>query len=158
MPRKTKKVYKLPWESRLPRLRAASIKHPTSLSEFKSWPQLNDVAQGHLAYLKLCDEQLKNKWLSSWREVFAVGPFLNCKKEHDSIPFVIVVDYRHPYRHILKLSEILADAYLELGILPDIRLLSTKTVQILDQTKNIQWIKTGKISIPLGKKSVDATP
>jgi hypothetical protein len=146
-----KEPYRLPWESRLPRLKAASIKHPTSLSEFKKWPKLNDVARRHLMYLELCEEQLKSKWLGSWREVFATGPFLNREKGYASIPFIIVANYRRPFRHILKLSQILADAYLEFGILPDVHLLSTKTVQILNQTGNLQWIKTRKVSISLEK-------
>ena len=135
----------LPWRSRLPR--GKFIEHPTTIDDFRQWPQLDESSYTYLSYLSMCDKQLKGTWIDAWESVFAVGPFLGRRRVYSSIPFVIVANYRRPYRHLLRLSEILADVYLEFGILPDLHILPIKVVTQLDEFQNIQWTKTKMVSI-----------
>ncbi len=143
-------VAPLPWQSRLPRERF--VEHPKSVDDFKDWPQLDRVAQDHLRYLEWCGKQLRQNWLEPWMDIFAVGPFLKRSRLYRTIPFVAVVNYRRPYRHILALSQALAEPYLEFGILPDIHLLSIQAQAMLDETENIHWEKTKMVSVHWSKR------
>jgi len=141
-----------PWRSRLPRERF--VEHPTSINAFRDWPQLDKdkVASMYLHYLEWCGKQIINHWLDPWRDVYAVGPFLGRRRRQNIVPFVAVVNYRRPYRHLLTLSRALAEPFLEFGILPDIHLLSVQARRVLDETDNIDWEKTKMISIHWSRK------
>jgi hypothetical protein len=141
---------RFPWGRRLPHGRVAE--HPTSLGEFRQWSQLDELSHTYLAYLSMCDDRLTNGWLKSWVNVFAVGPFVGRKRRHKTIPLIVVANYRRPYRHLLKLSELLADVYLEFLIFPDLYLLPAKFVEELEQIQNAQWIRTKMVSIRLAIK------
>ena len=145
-----RKVVPFPWRSRLPRERF--VEHPTSIEAFKDWPQLDKTAWIHLHYLEWCEKQIIDNWLDPWQDVYAVGPFLERRRRHTTIPFVAVVNYRRPYRHLLALSRALAEPFLEFGILPDIHLLSMRARRILDEIENTDWEKTKMISIHWSRK------
>lgn len=136
---------KFSWQSRLPRRRF--VEHPTTIAEFKEWPELNKPAFNHLTFLSMCDDYLRQKWNDPWQSIFAVGPFLKRKRTHSFIPFVLVANVRKPYRHLLTLSEILTNAYLEFQIFPDLYILPKNMVVMLDEFQNINWLKTKMISI-----------
>jgi len=133
-----------PWRFRLRRL---PDEHPVSIPQFEKWQELDESAYVHREYLKLCDGNLVQGWIESWASVYAVGPFIGRRRPYNSIPFILVVNYRQPYRHIVRLSEMLADAYLEFSILPDIYVLAPRVVQGLDQVQNQQWFRTKQYSL-----------
>jgi hypothetical protein len=150
VPRQAHADYQMPWYSRVQGQR--DFPHPTSIAEFREWPELTPAAQFHLVYLEVCDRCLRSHWLDQWQEVLAVGPFVHRRQRHESVPFVIVASYRRPYRHLLAASEALADAYREFGILPDLHLLHESAAQLFYETKDGQWMKTVRYSIRLGER------
>lgn len=141
------KYFELPWKERLPKRN--NIEHPQSVNSFENWPisKNDDNAHKYLDYLKLCDEQVKRKWDDAWTNVLAVGPFLNRKNFYPVVPFVLVANYRRPYKHLLRLSEVLAYAYIEFGIFPDVHLVLSKLADGLDEIEHQDWYKTKLISI-----------
>ena len=80
-------------------------------------------------------------------DVLAVGPFLSRRRIYPTVPFIIVADYRQPYRHLLKMSEILADVYQEFLILPDLHMISSKVAEELNEHQNIYWNRTKMVSV-----------
>jgi hypothetical protein len=133
----------------LARIHVDTIEHPTTLEQFKNWGQLTQAEHHHLAFLEYSNQRLEGKWLDPWKEVLAVGPFINRKKQYASVPFIIVANYRWPYRHFLRMSQLLVDTYIEFEILPDVHLLSVKGWEMLIESQNLQWLRTEKVSISL---------
>jgi hypothetical protein len=137
----------LPWRSRLPR-RIGS--QSTSIAEFQTWP-LQKGDEVHLGYVEMCSRILQRSWQSPWQQIYAVGPFTGRKIKHRAVPFVVFARYRNFYRQILTLSQVLSDAYVEFGILPDIHLFPARAERSLEATRNRDWIVTRSISIRVGR-------
>jgi hypothetical protein len=146
-----KVVSAFPWQNRLPR--EIHIEHPTSLDAFGDWPQLDKTARIHLNYLEHCGDQLVQNWMDPWRDIYAVGPFLDRRRRYSAIPFVAIINCRRPYRHLLTLSHALSAPYLEFGILPDIFLLPMRAGKMLDEAQDVGWEKTRKVSVHWSKES-----
>lgn len=151
MPESFEESYIFPWYSRIRRIKG--IYHPDSIEKFRTWPDLNKTAQIHLSYLEFCDKLLKQGWSSEWKQILAVGPFVKRSRMYGSIPFVIIADYDYPYKHLLNISEVLADAFLEFAILPDFHIFTDDFVKYLEETDNREWKNTQRISILLGRTS-----
>ena len=145
----------LSWSRRFPR---KSVEHPRFMYQFNDWQggDLDQVASYHNGYLRMCDKSIKERWLKEWFDVFAVGPFVERKRHHKIIPFVLVANFRQPYRHLIKLSEILAEAYQEFLILPDIHIILEDFVLELEETENSDWLKTKQYSINWTRKNINA--
>lgn len=142
--------FQLPWYPRLSRYH--EIGHPSSIAEFGDWPDLDDLARFHLRFLEMCEVSLRSKWLDPWKEILAIGPFLYRQKKYNKVSFVVVANYRRPYRHLLRSSQALADPYLEFGVLPDIHLLPARTARDCYEFENRQWMKTTRLSVYLGER------
>jgi hypothetical protein len=142
------------WQRRFP---SQPIEHPVTWSQFANLQNIDRVAQVHREYLRMCDRHIRLDWIESWNELLAVGPFLGRKSPYHSIPFVLVTRYRLPYRHIIKLSELLAEAYLEFAILPDIHIIQPKLVTDLVNADNNQWNRTRHYSITWKGIDIHAT-
>ena len=140
--------YIAPWRWRLP-TRQRDIEHPHTLEEYAAWPDLDRIDYEHLSYLRAVDEALRGKWLNTWQHILAVGPFLGLKRRYKSVPIVVIAEYEDPEADIEHLSNKLADAYMEYGILPDIHMLPEFVVQRLEQSQNSQWQRTKRVSISL---------
>lgn len=138
-----------PWYSRMRRIKG--IDHPDSIESLRNWPHLSRTDQVHGAYLEFCDKSLQGGWSSEWKQILAVGPFVKRKRMYGSIPFVIIADYDYPYKHLLNISEVLADAFLEFAILPDLHIFTDDFAEYMEKTDNREWKNTQRISIPLGR-------
>lgn len=143
------------WSRRLPR---QSREHPRSLHQFDDWNQgnLDQAAFQHNGYLHMFGDRLQKGWLEGWRVVFAVGPFTERKRPHKTIPFVLIAEYRRPYRHLIRMSELLAQAYQEYLILPDIYIMTQDIVTELESADNREWIKTKQYSIQWTRDNTNA--
>jgi hypothetical protein len=147
-----KDTYRVPWASRLPRTKVQDIRHPFSIDEFKNWPDLSPIDACHLSYLESCDKQLKAHWLPQWKEIVAIGLFVNRQRHYESVPFLLITEHENPYNDLIAFSESVADVYLEFGILPDVHVLNPQVVKELDKSNDVQWAKTRRVSISLGRK------
>lgn len=145
----------LSWSRRFPR---KSMEHPVRMYQFNDWRggDLNQAASYHNEYLRMCERNLKKSWLKEWFDVFAVGPFIERKRPHKIIPFVLVANFRQPYRHLIKLSEVLAEAYQEFLILPDIHIVLQDIVLELEESDNLDWLKTKQYSIHWTRENINA--
>src|SRR5690349_12923583 len=114
--------YIAPWQWRLP-AHQGDLGHPHTLEEFAAMHHLDPIAQEHFAYLQAIDGALRGKWLNTWRQILAVGPFLGLKRRYKSVPLVVVAEYEDPEADIEYLSNELADVYIQFGILPNIHML-----------------------------------
>lgn len=135
----------LPWSAQLPL--HLSVDQPHTIQEFEAWPDLDQAADTHLTYLRTVDRQISTRWEASWEDVYAVGPFIGRRRRLPKIPFVLVAEYRRPYRHLLKLSKLLARPYQEFAILPDIHLMTARTKRELEDIHNWTWTQTKLASI-----------
>jgi hypothetical protein len=143
--------YIAPWQWRLP-TRQRDIEHPHTLDEYAAWPDLDRIGYEHLSYLQALAEALRGKWLNTWQQILVVGPFLGLKRRYKSVPIVVVAAYEDPEVDIERLSNKLADAYIEYGILPDIHMLPEFAVQRLEQAQNLQWERTKQVSVSLPRQ------
>lgn len=120
---------------------------PRNLSELELRAAHDRVAEQHYYYLRKVDDELIGRWGSEWDQLLAVGPFTDLPHRRRTVPFVLVADYRRPYRHLLKLARTLGNAYLEFGILPDVHLISTRLATELEYADNRLWEATKELSI-----------
>jgi hypothetical protein len=132
-----------PWIGRLARATTYRYRHRPVIEELSASP--------YQTFLQYSADGLRSHWRMNWREVLAVGPF--AKQTHRpvvSIPFILYGDIRSIVPSLDAMSEALAPAYAEFGILPDIFVFREQFVRELEQGKNLNWALTRRFSVSIG--------
>ena len=135
----------VPWLPRVPR--GTRVAQPHSLQELSEVAATDMVARQYHAFLSSIDTEVRYQWANEWERLYAVGPFTRRRRRRRRVPFVLVANYRRPYRHLVELSRLLVEPYLEFNILPDIHLIPIKLERQLEQAANPWWRATEDLSI-----------
>jgi|SRR5690606_7991568 len=135
----------VPWLPRVPR--EARRAQPHSLRELGEAAERDKVARQYHSFLSTVDEQVRDQWADEWDRLYAVGPFVRRTRRRRRVPFVLVANYRKPYRHLVQLSRLLVEPYLEFNVLPDIHMIPTNLERRLTEAENPWWRATETMSI-----------
>ena len=90
--------YIAPWQWRLP-VRQHATEHPHTLEEFAARDHLDPIDRDHFLYLQAISAALQGKWLDTWQQILAVGPFLGLKRRYKSVPIVVIASYEDAEAH-----------------------------------------------------------